>query len=308
MTTLHGSKRRSWLAVSAAALGIAGFCLAAKAVDEPATSTEWAGYTTPSEKRVLNFDLQGVIQEVKVKEGDAVKAGQLLAQQNTAPDEAHLKSLVIQANSKNLETQADEAEQRLDQVDLTRKTELSKKHAISPSDFEQAQLKVEVDGYKVENARSEEQHAKADVEEEKARIEQKKLFSRIDGVVSDIAVREGELATNNTNDPLKAGVITVVKNDPLYVEVDLPSELVKQLKTDWKNKNLQVQYVDDKTTWHDVKIHFIKPEADPRSNTEHVQLEMPNPDGRSSGLQVTVRMPAGTPAPGGAAAAANVGH
>ena len=304
MTSLHGY-RRSWLKLCAASLGIAGFCLVS-AADEPASPAEWPGYTAPSEKRILNFDIQGVIQSLNVKEGDAVTAGQLLAQQNTAPDEAHLKSLEIQATSKNLETQADEAEQRLDKVDLDRKTELKNKNAISPSDFDQAQLKVEVDRLKIENARSEEQHAKADVEEEKARIEQKKLFARIDGVISDIAVREGELATNNNGDSQKPGVITVVKNDPLYVEVDLPSDLVKNLKTDWKNKSLQVQYVDDKTTWHDAKIHFIKPEADPRSNTEHVQLELPNPDGRSSGLQVTVRMPAGTPAPGGAAA--NIGR
>lgn len=282
--------------------------MAASATDEPGAPTEWPGYTTPSEKRVLNFDVPGVIQQLNVKEGDTVKAGQLLAQQNTAPDEAHLKSLEIQSTSKNLETQADEAEQRLDKVDLDRKTELKKKNAISPSDFDQAQLKFEVDGLKIDNARSEEKHAKVDCEEEKARIEQKKLYSRIDGVVSQVSVREGELATTENGDPQKQGVIIVVKNNPLYVEVDLPSALVKDLKNDWKNKSLQVQYVDDKTTWHDAKIHFIKPEADPRSNTEHVQLELPNPEGRSSGLQVTVRMPAGTPAPGGAAAAANVGH
>jgi RND family efflux transporter MFP subunit len=310
------SKRLSWVNVSVATLGIVGFSLAAsassgqaaRAVDEPAATTEWMGYTAPSEKRVQNFDLPGVIQDMKVKEGAVVKSGQLLAQQNLAPDLAHLRSLEILANSKNLETAADEAEQRLDEVDLKRKTELFKTHAISPSDFDQAQLKVEVDGLKVKNAKSEEDHARADVEEEKARIEQKKLYARIDGVVSEISVREGEVATSNNNDPLKPGVITIVNNDPLYVEVDLPSDLVKQLKTDWKNKSLQVQYVDDKTTWHDAKIHFIKPEADPRSNTEHVQLEMPNPDGRSSGLQVSVRMPAGGPAPSGAAAAANVGH
>jgi multidrug efflux pump subunit AcrA (membrane-fusion protein) len=95
------------------------------------------------------------------------------------------------------------------------------------------------------------------------------------------------------------------QNDPLYVEVDLPSELVKNLKADAKSM-LQVQYVDDRTSWLDAKIHFIKPEADPRSNTAHVQLELANPQGRMSGLQVVVRMPQGA-APIGAAAV-NVGH
>jgi multidrug efflux pump subunit AcrA (membrane-fusion protein) len=195
----------------------------------------------------------------------------------------------------------------MDEVDLKRKEELFKTHATSPSELDQARLKVEVDGLKVKNAKSEELHALADVEEGKARIEQKRLYARIDGVISEISVREGEVATSNNNDPLKPGVLTIVTNDPLYVEVDIDSSVVKQLMKDGKNKVLQVQYKDDPSTWHDARIHFIKPEADPRSNTEHVQLEMPNPEGRSSGLQVTVRMPAANPAPSGAAAA-NVGH
>jgi RND family efflux transporter MFP subunit len=311
MTTLSSS-RRSWVNFCAAVLGISGFCLAASSADQSASpaipgANEFRGNTAPSEKRVQNFDLPGVIHKMYVKEGDVVKAGQLLAEQNIAPDEAHLRSLEIVAKSSVLETKADEAELELDAVDLNRKTDLYKvKHAISPSEFEQAQLKVKVDGLKVDHARSEEEHTAVDVLEQKARIEQKKLFARIDGIVSEITVHEGEVATTN-NDPQRPGVLTIVKNDPLYVEVEIDSKVVKQLKSDWKNKILQVQYDDDPGVWHNAKIHFIKPEADPRSNTEHVQLEMPNPEGRSSGLMVTVRIPTGNTA-AEAASTANIGH
>jgi RND family efflux transporter MFP subunit len=297
----------------AAVLGVSGLCLAARAADQSASPapglpspTEFRGNTAPSEKRVQNFDLPGIIHKMYVKEGDVVKAGQLLAEQNLAPDEAHLQSLEIVAKSSVLETAADQAELDLDTVDLNRKTVMIEKHAISPYEFEQAQLKVKVDALKVEHAKSEEEHTAVDVQEQKARIEQKKLFARIDGVVSEITVHEGEVATTN-NDPQHPGVLTLVKNDPLYVEVDIDAKVVKQLKLDWKNKVLQVQYDDDPGVWHNAKIHFIKPEADPRSNTEHVQLEMPNPDGRSSGLMVTVRIPTGNNA-AEAASTANVGH
>jgi hypothetical protein len=49
--------------------------------------------------------------------------------------------------------------------------------------------------------------------------------------------------------------------------------------------------------WRDASVHFIKPEADAQSNFEHVQLEMPNAEMRSAGLQVTVKLPDNLVAP-----------
>jgi hypothetical protein len=77
------------------------------------------------------------------------------------------------------------------------------------------------------------------------------------------------------------------------VEVDLPADVVRRLKAAGMKTPLQVRYVDegDKGVWRDAAIHFIKPEADAQSNFEHVQLEMPNAENRSAGLQVMVKLP-----------------
>jgi hypothetical protein len=97
--------------------------------------------------------------------------------------------------------------------------------------------------------------------------------------------------------------LQLVKNSPVYVEVWLPAPLVTKLKADALKTVLQVQYVDEQAgKWREAKIHFIRPLADAQSNMEYVLLEMSNPEGRSSGLQVMVRMPTGA-APAGAAAA-----
>ena len=292
MHTTEVTRRIPCVKAALAGLGIAVCSLsAAPGADQGSTSVqtrEFPGHTAPSEKRDQNFDLPGVVYKVYVKEGDAVVAGEtptLVAQQDTRADEAALEKAKITAES-DLEVDAEAAQKEKDEVDLNRKEELIKQKAISPSEYEEAKLAVKIDTLKLENAKKEKLKASYEVAEGKAKIEMKKMYARIDGVISQISTHEGELTNSDTQHP----TMTIVKNDPLYVEVDLPIEAVKQLKL---NDTLNVQYVDEKgtNTWRLAQVHFIKPEADPGSNYDHVQLQMPNTDHRSSGLQVTVRLP-----------------
>ena len=270
-----------------AALALAGLpALAWGAGDSSSAPNQFAGHTAPVEKREQNFDVPGVVDKVLVKEGDTVKAGQLIAQQNTSADEARLHSVQLVAASE-LEVEAEQAQLAKDQVDLVRKGELIKQAAIAPSEYEEAKLAVTIDQLKTDHAKEDHAKAQFDVAEQKAKIIQKQLFARVDGVVSQISTHEGELA--DTQHP----AITIVKNDVLYVEVDLPADVVNRLKIAGLTTPLPVRYIDegDKAVWHEAKIHFIKPEADAASNFVHLQLEMPNPDLRSAGLQVMVKLP-----------------
>ncbi len=306
-TKLHRNSG-NWARVSFAALALSGLCLAAGPVTPPppapapspdTTANQFPAITTPSEKRAQNFDMPGVVWKMSVKEGDTVKAGDELARQNIEGDEAHLNALKLQADSSALEIKAAKAQQDKDEVDLKRKETLLANKSISQGEVDEQRLQVTIDKLKGEAAIISKAKAEADMAEQSARIEQKKLRAKIDGVVSEINTREGELANNDTQHP----TLTIVKNEPLYVEVWLPAPLVTKLKADGLKTVLQVQYVDEQNgKWRDTRIHFVRPQADAQSNMEYVQLEMPNPEGRSSGLQVMVRMPTGA-APVGAAAA-----
>jgi RND family efflux transporter MFP subunit len=301
---MNTNRRRSsgnWSRAGIAVLALSGLCLGAGPnPPEPSMGVnQFQAITVPSEKRAQNFDVPGVVQKLMVKEGDAVKVGDVLAQQNIDGDQAHLHSLELQAKSSELEIQAAEAQRKKDEVDLGRKENLLANRSISVGEVDEARLQVTIDKLKGDAAVISKAKAEADMAEQKARIEQKTLRSKIDGLVSEINTRDGELANNDTQHP----TLTIVKNDPLYVEVWLPAPLVTKLKVDGLKSVLQIQYIDEQNgKWRDSKIHFVRPQADPSSNMEYVLLEMPNPEGRSSGLQVMVRMPSGS-APVGAAAA-----
>jgi RND family efflux transporter MFP subunit len=274
-----------------ALFGLSAF--AAGPQDSPSSSAAkpetTPGVTAASEKSAQNFDIPGVVKTLKVKEGDLVKAGQLLAEQNLEPDKAHLKSLQLAIRSAQLEIEAEKATLEKDTQDFDRNTKLYSTKDIAESTYADSKLQVNVDSKKVAHAEADKEKAEADVLEQEARIKEKQLLAAIDGYVSEISTHEGELTNSDALHP----TITLVKNDPLYVEVDLSAEVVRAMKAAGLTRPLQVQYVDegDKGRWYDAKIRFIKPEADNKSNTEHVQLEMPNPENRSSGLQVLVRVP-----------------
>jgi RND family efflux transporter MFP subunit len=301
MQMTDSAPRKGWAKMVLAGIGIIGCCAMARAEEASTVENQFAGHTAPVEKRDQNFDVPGVVAKVLVKEGDSVKAGQLIAQQDTSADEAHLSSVELVASSE-LEVKAEEAQLEKDKVDLERKGELIKQQAIAPSEYEEAKLAVTIDSLKVNHAKEDRQKAQYDVAEQKAKIHQKQLVATVDGVVSQISTHEGELA--DTQHP----AITIVKNEVLYVEVDLPADVVNRLKIVGLKTPLQVRYVDegDKAAWHGASIHFIKPEADPQSNYEHVQLEMPNPELRSAGLQVKVKLPDDVASPGTGGAAARV--
>jgi RND family efflux transporter MFP subunit len=272
--------------------------LAAAPQDSPSAGADANGVTArgktaASEKRAQNFDVPGVVRVLKVKEGDVVKKDQLLAEQNLGPDQAHLDALELGVQSGQLEIEAEEATLAKAIKDRERKIKLLDTHSISEGEVDDAKLEVNIDEKKVAHAKSDKLKAEADVIEQKARIKQKQLYSAIDGIVSEISTHEGELTNTDAQHP----TITIVNNTPLLVETDFPTDVVRELKKPTWNRALLVQYVDegDKAPWHEAKIRFIKPEADSKMNWEHVQLEMPNPEGRSSGLQVIVRVPtAGT--------------
>ncbi|MCS7034367.1 MAG: efflux RND transporter periplasmic adaptor subunit, partial [Phycisphaerae bacterium] len=157
----------------------------------------------------------------------------------------------------------------------------------SPQEIEEARITMEVAELKVREARQKKQQAQAIYERQATKVELMDLVSLIDGIVEKVNVDAGEMA-----DPQKPeGAISVVKNDPVWVEVAL-------LET-WQaarlrpGQELLVRYTIDKPdAWQKARVIYVAPVADASSAKQAIRLEMPNPEGRASGLEVEVKLPA----------------
>ena len=240
------------------------------------------GITNPSEQRGLNFNLPGVVSKVLVKEGDVVKKGDLVAQEDDSVDLAELS--VKQAETKSAALQIDAAKADVDQkrVELKRSEKMYSQKVIGESELEKARLDVVIGDIRVTLAQQETEQKNLEAEAQKAKIAQKKLFSTIDGIVQKINVHEGELATNDPKTPC----MTIVLNEPLYVEVDIPVSQAKGLSL---HNKLEVRYSGEKE-WHAAELIYFNPVANAAAGTQRIRLQLDNPDHVRSGLQVEVKL------------------
>jgi len=256
-------------------------CLATAGRAEDLLAT---GITRPSEELSLNFRQQGLIKDVKVKEGDHVKTGDLLVQQLNTIEAKRLEALEVEAGSE-LAIEAQILDMEYKRIIMNRKKKmLDGGLTASLGEYEQAVLEFELADKRVDIARQELATKRIERDQQTALLDQMKIVAPRDGVIARVNVGQGEMA-----DPQREGgaVLLVVRN-PLWVEIrDLSRSQTRQLKV---GQTLEVRY-DDQSTWKPAKLIFLS-EVDPASDTQAFRLEMANDDDQVSGERVQVKLPA----------------
>jgi membrane fusion protein, multidrug efflux system len=166
-----------------------------------AKQSEWqptlesVGSLTAVNGVTVSTDLAGIVTQIAFGSGSKVRAGDLLARLETTQEEALLH---------NAEAQRDMA-----QVTLKRDKDLVEKHAISQSDYD--------------NADANHRQTTASVDQYNALIARKTLRAPFDGVVGIRQVNLGQYLKEG--DP----VVTLQSFDPIYVNFSLPQQDLSKL-------------------------------------------------------------------------------
>ena len=236
-------------------------------------------FTLPFKEYKISFPGMGVIKEVKVKEGDVVKKGDVLMKQDDSEDRAELRLLELDINEYPIE--AAKAKLRFAEVELRKKVELNKASGgYSELEVERAQAERDVAKAQLDVSKQELEQKKAKRDRQQIHVENMSLKADTDGVVWELI---NDLGSNV--DPTRP-VLTLVDNSTLLVEVQVPALASLQLK---KGDRMRVSY--DRKTWRDASVAFLSPQADAASGMRKIRLEMPNPQGDPSGLQAFVELP-----------------
>jgi multidrug efflux pump subunit AcrA (membrane-fusion protein) len=278
---------------------VAGLCASGvvatgqPAPEQPRTATTPSatarGFTQPSQRVAHAFDSSGVVLEVLVKEGDKVTRGQPLVRLDDRMDRQELEVRRIDAESR-VEIESAQKEYELRKVQYERKS--TAPEGFSATEIEEARITMELAALKVAEAEQKRKQAMAVFQRQQYKVELMSMLSRIDGVIERISVDPGEMA-----DPQKPeGVISVVNNNPLWVEMPLlPTWQAAKLEAMAKRApvELEVRYVLDgpDAPWKKAKLIFIAPTANVGAGMQPVRLELANDEGRSSGLDMEVRLP-----------------
>jgi multidrug efflux pump subunit AcrA (membrane-fusion protein) len=271
-----------WATGVAVVFGLAGVTLAQSTARETAE-----GFTKPSEEVHAAFSSPGVVREAPVKDGDKVKAGQLLLKQEDSLDKKELERLELLAHS-TARIEASEANLAVKRSVLKRKTEANKDgvSAFNEAEIEEAQNDVTLAEKQLKVSQEEQQEAKIKAEAQGKKLELLSLMSPCNGIVQKIVAHVGEWADPQN----KEGAIIVVNNDPLYIEVrQLSTRQVAMLK---HGQKLQVTYPEEPNAQpQEAEIFYFDPVADSTTDTRLFKLKIPNPQGKESGLRVAVKLP-----------------
>jgi RND family efflux transporter MFP subunit len=254
------------IALSAASLG---------AIDSPSAPRPLDGITKPSADVTLSFVRPGRVKEVFVKEGDTVKAGDPIAQQDDVEEQEQLKADLDEAED---DTEIN-AEMEVFTQDKRHLEELNNTRGASAFERDDADIKVKLDQARIILAKHKKRTAGFKVGVTRAVIEKLTIKSPIDGIVAESMLKAGEAA-----DGQNMKVVRIVQIQPLWVEVSVPILQARKLKT---GDVAQVTFTDKSV--RSAKVALVFPVGSSGSSTIKVRLTLDNPEKLQPGENVTVK-------------------
>ena len=185
-------------------------------------------------------EVEGRIENIPCKEGDPVKAGDLIIQINDD---------LIRPLFKVAQEQV-----KRDDIEFKRMYSLVKDNATSQRDLDDARTKLRI--------------SEANLKEVSARLERTRIYSPIAGRLNDIIVEEGEYVQ------VGAPVAQVVDNDTVKVVVDVPERDISFFSIGQEAQVIANIKGEDITLIG--KISFISELADIRTRSTRIEISLDN--------------------------------
>lgn len=280
MFTSRPSRRT--VACSAVAMAVLAATLSIAAADatKPDILKGYDAHTEPNQVSKVNFAVPGIVDKLLVKEGDAVRKGDPLIQQDDRADKLALEALRLEGNS-SLKIDAAQADLDQKRVEFERKKKNLIDGSANESEIREAEVGVRIREIQVDVEKLTRKQKALEADRQGVRVEQMTCVAPFDGIVERIDLKPGETPEQ------QRFAVTVVNNSPLWVSVYLPTKVAINMKL---GEELTVKYkdVDDVVKG---KIIKLAPRADAASETREVRLEVPNPKNLPSGLSVLVMAP-----------------
>jgi RND family efflux transporter MFP subunit len=250
------------------------------ASDRGVLDASYSCVSRPSEIRELGFATRGIVGEVRVKPGDRVGAGDMLATLNTDVQRQQLAVAKIQAEDDTTIRQAETTvEYRKIEVEMLRKARAQD----GGTDAQMREAVYRAAGAEIElaNARVRQQLNQTVLRREEAQLREMEIRSPIAGTVLDVLKRAGEIV-----DETKA-VVTLVSVNPLRVDVDVPTRDAAQILVG-QEAEVVWEDIDDKTPMRG-KVTYKAPAGDLGARRIQLRVEVANPKEIPSGMHGKLR-------------------
>lgn len=239
-----------------------------------------SGFTQPFREIELACDESGSIAELHVREGDAVKQGDVLARLDDRVQRLQVETASHLASSTGgLEAARLGFEKRKMVNDRIR--ELIRTGHATESELIRAELEFTIAQSRFQAAKEETVTREIDLKRAELMLERRLIRAPFDGTVSIIHRRIGEFVS-----PVRPEVATLVDTHQLLAVFNVPSD---NLETIRQRKSFQITMPDGKAVT--AQIHTIGVATDAESGTVQVKLRIDNAAGQlRAGEQCTLQL------------------
>ena len=198
----------------------------------------------------IKSQISGQLVEVRFKEGQDVRKGDLLFVIDPRPFEAALRQTEAALGQRQAEVRQAQAAVERDSAQLEnarvqerRYRELVAKELIAREQYDQLntnmtamQATVEADRAAVENAKAAHQAAQANVDNARLQLAYTTIHSPIDGRTGNLLVQNGNILKANDDNP----IVVINQVHPIYVSFSVPEQHLAEIKKYRAAGSLQV--------------------------------------------------------------------
>jgi RND family efflux transporter MFP subunit len=244
--------------------------------------TEWIGTLDGFVNADVRGQVTGYLLRQDYKEGDLVKAGDLLFEIDPRPFQATLDQAEGQLAQATAQLANAEAVQLRNQLDVERYTPLAKEQAASQQDLDNSIQNNLAAKATVETAKAQIKTAEAAVETARINLNFTRLTAPIDGIAGIAQLQVGALVATNsapvttvsTVDPIKV-YFTVSESEYLAFNRRFPTDLARQEQ--FKKEPLYLILADGTTYEHPGTIYFADRQVDLGTGSIRIAGLFPNP-------------------------------
>ena len=226
-------------------------------------------FTAPYRDVALASEIGGVVTQVLVEEGDAVRKGQPLVRLNDDVYRAQLAISKAQVEKAKHSVEAAKVEYETRLRDYNRAADLFKKQVVSSEEFDEAKRKMLVSKIGLDNALAQQKQAELTVKRDEVLLKQTVITAPFDGIVYRIVKREGA-AVERERDVL----MHMASIDPLYVIAYVPIQTVGHIRVG-DRAGLVLEHMPKAPLVCTVAV--VDKVADAASGTYRVKLLLRNP-------------------------------
>ena len=215
-------------------------------VVQPAGGLTASGYVVARTRATVAAEVTGRVVEVRVEEGQAVRAGQVLAVLDGSLATVDAASTQARANSAQAALNSAQVQYAQAQRDLARAQSLAKTGYISDANLQGFMLKAKVAAAQEDLSRAQLVAARSDSHRTQVQLSKYEIRAPFTGIVIDKAAQPGEIIS-----PLSAGggftrtgICTIVDMDSLEIEVDVNEAYIGRVSAGQKVEAVMDAYPD----------------------------------------------------------------